>query len=700
MEIIASSTQLGASGDAKLLYEAFQGIKNEALFADCVALFNFPIFRSDDELFRADAVFLSPRQGLVIIGCKDLIRDRGVVDTEGKIRELEEVHSQVFSRLLKYPALRSSRTSVSISISLILVDSDSVSPGSVDDVTVLNNRRSIERFFSNDLLAGPDLPGTQFQELCSVVEGSKALLRPQRDRSVAGAKADSKAMLVAKLEDEIRRFDVQQRQGYILPLDGPERIRGLAGSGKTVILAMKAALTHLEDPDARIAFVFYTKSLYQHVKQLITRFYRLHDDKDPDWSKLEILHAWGGSTRAGFYSTLCEESNVRVLNYSQAGSASKDPFEYSCKDLLEQGVRESFDFVFVDEGQDFGPNFFQLVRQATKNDRFVIAYDELQTIFRLNAPTSADMFGVNENGQPNIEFTRDLILTKCYRNPREILVPSVAVGFGLYGRKIVQIPEDESHWNALGFEVNTGEISPSSDVEVERPARFSPSSISERQSIEQILRVEYFGSLQQEIEFVVANIKNDIEVEGLAPDDIVVISVDDLNARTYFDLITRNLSAIGIGAHNLQDFKYAVPEFSKEGKVTLTTVHKAKGNEGYGVYVVGVDSFGLNAGGLRSRNRAFTAMTRAKGWLCMSGMGVAAKALSDEIHSVKEYFPVLKFKYPSADELRTIKMHLDRDPERQLDDLFEDYDSDEVERILKAKLREIQQRKATRKPKN
>lgn len=699
MEIIASSTQVGTSSDAKLLFDALQAVKDESLFAESVALFNFPIFRSDDELFRADAVFLSPKQGLVIIGCKDLVRDRGLVSIDRKIHELEEVHSQVFSRLLKYPTLRSSRVSVSIPIALLLVDTSGDSPALINDVMVVSNRKAIIKYFSTDLTADANLDESQFQELCSVVEGSKALLRPQRERPMGNIKPDSKALLVAKLEDEIRRFDVQQRQGYILPLDGPERIRGLAGSGKTVILAMKAALTHLEEPDAKIAFVFYTKSLYQHVKQLITRFYRLHDEKDPDWTKLEILHAWGGSTRAGFYSNLCDENGVRPINYTQAGNASNDPFEYICGDLLAQGVRETFDFVFVDEGQDFGPNFFQLVRSATRGDKFVIAYDELQTIFRVNAPTSADMFGVDDDGNPNIEFARDLILTKCYRNPREILVPSVAIGFGLYGRKIVQIPEDEEHWNALGFEVRAGTIAPSSAVELERPAKYSLSSISEEQTIDQILRINYFTSLKHEIEFVVGNIKNDIEVEGLSPDDVVVISVDDLNARTYFDAITRGLAESGINTHNLQDFRYAVPEFSKEGKVTLTTVHKAKGNEGYAVYVVGVDSFGLN-GGPRSRNRAFTAMTRAKGWLCLSGMGSAAQALATEIADVKADFPLVKFEYPSTDELRTIKMHLDRDPERQLDDLFEDYDSDEVERILKAKLRAIQQGKAARKPKS
>ncbi len=79
-------------------------------------------------------------------------------------------------------------------------------------------------------------------------------------------------------------------------LDGPQRVRGLAGSGKTVVLAMKAALTHLRYPDAIILYTFYTKNLYQHIQRLITRFYRQFDDRDPNWSNLRIMHAWGGGS--------------------------------------------------------------------------------------------------------------------------------------------------------------------------------------------------------------------------------------------------------------------------------------------------------------------------------------------------------------------------------------------------------------------
>ena len=54
--------------------------------------------------------------------------------------------------------------------------------------------------------------------------------------------------------------------------EGPQRIRGLAGSGKTVVLALKAAYLHSQHPDWNIAVTFYTRSLSQQYKDMITNF--------------------------------------------------------------------------------------------------------------------------------------------------------------------------------------------------------------------------------------------------------------------------------------------------------------------------------------------------------------------------------------------------------------------------------------------
>src|SRR5262249_59142237 len=54
-------------------------------------------------------------------------------------------------------------------------------------------------------------------------------------------------------------LDRWQKRGAIESPDGPQRIRGLAGSGKTVILALKAAYFHALHPDWRIALTFQTR---------------------------------------------------------------------------------------------------------------------------------------------------------------------------------------------------------------------------------------------------------------------------------------------------------------------------------------------------------------------------------------------------------------------------------------------------------
>ena len=48
---------------------------------------------------------------------------------------------------------------------------------------------------------------------------------------------------------------------------GPQRIRGIAGSGKTRLLCQKAAWMHKEHPDWDIAYVFFTQALYDEIHE-------------------------------------------------------------------------------------------------------------------------------------------------------------------------------------------------------------------------------------------------------------------------------------------------------------------------------------------------------------------------------------------------------------------------------------------------
>ncbi|TBT82544.1 hypothetical protein D5E71_25090, partial [Vibrio parahaemolyticus] len=89
-----------------------------------------------------------------------------------------------------------------------------------------------------------------------ILEGTKAL-SADKPRSVNEGEKAKKAFTLMKLEEEIKTFDIRQRNSAVTIIDGPQRIRGLAGSGKTVVLAMKAAHIHMEYPEKKILFTFF-----------------------------------------------------------------------------------------------------------------------------------------------------------------------------------------------------------------------------------------------------------------------------------------------------------------------------------------------------------------------------------------------------------------------------------------------------------
>ena len=131
----------------------------------------------------------------------------------------------------------------------------------------------------------------RLSEARSILEGAKALARPTR-RVVDEPEEQKLAVALSALEEEIAGFDVQQRHVALTSMRCPQRIRGLAGSGKTVILAMKAALAHIEDPNARVLVTYYTRSLRDHLRRLITRFYRHFSEGEPDWNRIHVHHGW------------------------------------------------------------------------------------------------------------------------------------------------------------------------------------------------------------------------------------------------------------------------------------------------------------------------------------------------------------------------------------------------------------------------
>jgi superfamily I DNA and RNA helicase len=690
MQLLPSRIQFQKNPAAAALVTCLLENENQFGLSDAILYYSFPLYRDEDGgAVVADSVLLSPLHGVVVFALTGESGHLSGSELRHCSEVVDQIPSYVQSRLVKNKQLRESPIRLSFEITpVVYAPFLSHKPDANGSLLVTSNE-TLGPFLDDIRAQTTPLSADTFKELISTIEGAKGLIRPKK-RDLPTQDESSKGKQAEIVEAAITLFDQQQKHGMMGQVTGPQRIRGLAGSGKTVVLAMRAAQTHLQYPDAKIAYTFSTKSLYQHVKRLITRFYRQFDDQDPDWEKhVHVLHGWGSSNTPGIYSVACEKHGVRPLSFQEASERTfDDRFDYAVTQLMDTAkISPIYDYVFVDEGQDFPTSFVRLCYALAKDGKFVLAYDDLQTIFQSKTPSTAEIFGTDTMGKPKVIFEEDIVLHKCYRNPREVLVSAHALGFGIYGKRIVQMLENRDHWEDIGYNVKQGDFVEGSQIVVERPVENSLTVISDRSGFDEIVKPSAFENMQGEIEAVAKSIADDL-TDGLQPEDVLVVSIDDRHAKEYLQGIERELHKHEIQCNNLHTDSFGIRDFSKQGRVTLSTVHKAKGNEAFMVYVMGVDAVMLKPN-VRNRDMLFTAMTRAKGWVRITGVGAGAKQCISELKHAKENFPALVFEYPGPEELKIMKRDLAEAADKKLkarrliEQLEEDFSYQEIEDILR-----------------
>ncbi len=153
----------------------------------------------------------------------------------------------------------------------------------------------------------------------------------------------------------------------------------------------------------------------------------------------------------------------------------------------------------------------------------------------------------------------------------------------------------------------------------------------------------------------------------------------------------QGVSSISLTGEGAYDY------FTKEGSVTITGIRRAKGNEASLVYVFGFENIGGTQGAVLKRNTAFTAMTRTKGWLCLTGVGQVARELFKEITGTLEKPGMVNFCVPDKSkiernletEAKTRKRKKSKKVEKTaskfyeelLDDDVQFYDSESIEKL-------------------
>lgn len=471
---------------------------------------------------------------------------------------------------------------------------------------------------------------------------------------------------IKEMDKRIAQLDSEQNKVAVQIPPGPQRIRGLAGTGKTVLLAMRAANIHSRDPDAKILFTFHTNSLYGQARSLISRFFRYYNDEDPDWDSVQIRHGWGGKDRPGVYSDLCGRQGALPINFRDARSADyKVPFRIACQDALSREVVAAYDYVLVDEAQDFPREFFQLLyRLARPPRRIYWAYDSLQSLSSLEIPGPTELFGLGDDGAPLVslegtypaEMEKDFILRKSYRCPRRVLMTAHAVGLGLYRDEgCIQMLTDADAWRSVGYDVVSGDFVEGSRIVVQRPPDSSPiETTGVYQGKQEAVYVHRpFPKRPDESAWVVESVVGDILREEVPPENVVVISLDPKNSKSLFSEIQSGLAEHEVPS-TIPGFVDDSADFAMSGRVTLTTPYRAKGNEAPIVYLMCFDRLYEYGEEITQRNMAFTSISRAKGWVRISGSGRRMDRGFSELGRILEDIPDFKFTFPNLEHIRRL----------------------------------------------
>lgn len=440
--------------------------------------------------------------------------------------------------------------------------------------------------------------------------------RPPRawvDERKLGAYVDEMAALDKYLSTEQQDLSRLKVEGH------PRLIRGVAGSGKTIVLAeMVARLVHrkssqpddmFSEPSAqpRIAVVCFNRSLVQFIQRKIRDSYKQQTLEALPSDTVLITHFNGlmielRDQRVWDYVPIpkVRDSAQRAIMYrEQLGRfATQNPEWY--KTLL-------YDAIFVDEGQDFVREEYQLLLDLLKTHpktgekSLVIFYDDAQNLYARPRPNWKQIGIDVQRGD------RARVMKECFRNTREIVELAFNTLLGSQAPPHMRV--QTRTYADVNYLKQWGLIEEHGD---HFRVRFAERTF--RKPI-----VHKFPSRFKEKEWIATELVRLIDEEQVRPEDILVVFHRREDFEDFPNVITSQAKNEFIKGfirpygQNPDRNEYIF----REGHLTISTTHGAKGYDAQIVFVAGADLFDTENEG---RASFYVGATRAKMLLYVSGL--------------------------------------------------------------------------------
>lgn len=378
----------------------------------------------------------------------------------------------------------------------------------ITQVHITDYINNIENLFEENKLSTGEMK-KKCELLISLLTGSI--------NDIDKVKGDIPDNLLDKIKQKIQLFDGDQTR-FVYQKSDQKRItiQGLSGTGKTELLLHKLKDIYTSSQDVKVAFTCHNRILADSLRKRIPEFFNfMKVEEQIEWNeRLLCVNAWGSQSDkfSGIYRYICEKYNLKFNSYSPDTS-----FDSVCKKALDeiQQLGQNtyiFDYMLIDESQDFQESFFELSELVTKNTVY-LAGDIFQSIFDDSIIS---------------EIQPDFLLSKCYRTDPKTLMFAHALGMGLFESPKLRWLED-NEWKACGYELKKITNGTEQYQLTREPLRrFEDLNQSNFSSIE---LVQTSKALDEDAEKKIIEIIQDIKNENptVTADDIGIIFMDDNN---------------------------------------------------------------------------------------------------------------------------------------------------------------------------
>lgn len=390
--------------------------------------------------------------------------------------------------------------------------------------------------------------------------------------------------LLLSLHD-IKTMDLHQENLAKQLGDKNRLIRGVAGSGKTIVLASRAKMMAKEHPEWNILVLCYNISLANAIKQMI--YHMLNEPED--------LFDFIGEDAS---EKKTADSTITVRNFHEW--LRKD-LKVNPRDLpaiiekikYKEAILPTYDAILIDEGQDFEPEWLQLVGLLLnpETQSLLLVEDRAQNIYQRKRTYKQDT-GLSFQG-------RSKILNINYRNTAQI------VNFA---------------WEF--YQENSSLKNKVVKRDVEGTEIIAPQSTRRRGPAPFIYKADHF---QKEVLMAAKQMKK-LHKEKNVPyhEMLVLYRVKRTHKQNIIDTIQRILKQEEVPHYWITENDQSKREYEQEdGKVKISTIESSKGLDFQAVFIVNTENmpFDLVDDVEREVSLMYIGMTRAKEYLWISYVG-------------------------------------------------------------------------------